>query len=101
MSLSVLGIDIAKMKFNVCLLSTSCKLKHEVFADTALTLIIIRGSGNGDILRRLANAEQYLKEGLSRRPVPYSRSNFNLPELTPSTVTRRPASRAAPAASGV
>jgi transposase len=31
----VLGIDIAKLKFNVCLIQTSGKLKHKVFANTA------------------------------------------------------------------
>lgn len=35
MILPVLGIDIAKLKFNVCLLSTSGKLKHKVFPNTA------------------------------------------------------------------
>lgn len=31
----VLGIDIAKLKFNVCLIKTSGKLKHKVFPNTA------------------------------------------------------------------
>jgi transposase len=35
MPLPALGIDIAKLKFNVCLLSSSGKLKHKVFANTA------------------------------------------------------------------
>jgi transposase len=35
MILPILGIDIAKLKFNVCLLNTSGKLKHKVFANTA------------------------------------------------------------------
>jgi transposase len=30
-----LGIDIAKLKFNVCLITTSGKLKHKVFSNTA------------------------------------------------------------------
>jgi transposase len=30
-----LGIDIAKLKFNVCLINTSGKLKHKVFSNTA------------------------------------------------------------------
>jgi transposase len=30
-----LGIDIAKLKFNVCLINTSGKLKHKVFPNTA------------------------------------------------------------------
>ena len=30
-----LGIDIAKLKFNVCLITTSGKLKHKVFPNTA------------------------------------------------------------------
>jgi transposase len=34
MILPILGIDIAKLKFNVCLLATSGKLKHTVFANT-------------------------------------------------------------------
>jgi transposase len=34
MILSALGIDIAKLKFNVCLLNTNGKLKHKVFANT-------------------------------------------------------------------
>jgi len=32
----VLGIDIAKLKFNVCLINPSSKLKHRVFLNTAL-----------------------------------------------------------------
>lgn len=35
MSLPTLGIDIAKLKFNVCLINMSGKLKHKVFANTA------------------------------------------------------------------
>jgi transposase len=35
MSLTILGIDIAKLKFNVCLINQSGKLKHKVFANTA------------------------------------------------------------------
>jgi transposase len=35
MSLPILGIDIAKLKFNVCLINLSGKLKHKVFANTA------------------------------------------------------------------
>jgi transposase len=35
MTLSTLGIDIAKLKFNVCLINHSSKLKHKVFANTA------------------------------------------------------------------
>ncbi len=35
MILHFLGIDIAKEKFNVCLINTSGKLKHKVFANTA------------------------------------------------------------------
>lgn len=35
MTESVLGIDIAKLKFNVCLINQSGKLKHKVFANTA------------------------------------------------------------------
>ena len=34
MILPTLGIDIAKLKFNVCLLNTNGKLKHKVFANT-------------------------------------------------------------------
>jgi len=30
-----LGIDIAKLKFNVCLINPSGKLKHRVFPNTA------------------------------------------------------------------
>jgi transposase len=36
MILPVLGIDIAKLKFNVCLLNTGGKLRHRVFANTAV-----------------------------------------------------------------
>jgi transposase len=36
MILPVLGIDIAKLKFNVCLLNTGGKLRHKVFANTAV-----------------------------------------------------------------
>lgn len=31
----ILGVDIAKFKFNVCLINTNGKLKHKVFANTA------------------------------------------------------------------
>ena len=31
----ILGIDIAKLKFNVCLIQQSGKLKHKLFANTA------------------------------------------------------------------
>jgi len=34
MFLPILGIDIAKLKFNVCLLATSGKLNHKVFPNT-------------------------------------------------------------------
>lgn len=34
MTKSALGIDIAKLKFNVCLINPSGKLKHKVFANT-------------------------------------------------------------------
>jgi transposase len=34
MTLPVLGIDIAKLKFNVCLINTSGKLKHRVLPNT-------------------------------------------------------------------
>jgi transposase len=34
MALPVLGIDIAKLKFNACLLNTGGKLKHKVFPNT-------------------------------------------------------------------
>jgi hypothetical protein len=33
MSLPQLGIDIAKLKFNVCLLPANGKLKHKVFSN--------------------------------------------------------------------
>ena len=35
MNLSCLGIDIAKVKFNVCLLLLTGKLKHKVFPNNA------------------------------------------------------------------
>jgi transposase len=35
MTLPALGIDIAKLKFNVCLVNTEGKLKHKVFSNTA------------------------------------------------------------------
>jgi transposase len=35
MSLPILGIDIAKLKFNICLINESGKLKHKVFPNTA------------------------------------------------------------------
>jgi transposase len=34
MTLPVLGIDIAKLKFNVCLINSQGKLKHRVFINT-------------------------------------------------------------------
>ncbi len=34
MILPVLGIDIAKLKLNACLINHSGKLKHKVFANT-------------------------------------------------------------------
>lgn len=36
MALSVLGLDIAKLKFNACLINPSGKLKHKVFSNTTL-----------------------------------------------------------------
>ena len=35
MTKSILGIDIAKLKFNVCLIQPTGKLKHKLFANTA------------------------------------------------------------------
>ncbi len=35
MTLPALGIDIAKLKFNVCLLKMGGKLKHKVFPNTS------------------------------------------------------------------
>lgn len=35
MTLPVLGIDVAKLKFNVCLIRADGRLKHRVFANTA------------------------------------------------------------------
>jgi transposase len=35
MTLPILGIDIAKLKFNLCLINTSGKLKHKVFPNMA------------------------------------------------------------------
>jgi transposase len=35
MILPILGIDIAKLKFNLCLINLSGKLKHKVFPNTA------------------------------------------------------------------
>ncbi|MBA2339117.1 MAG: IS110 family transposase [Pyrinomonadaceae bacterium] len=35
MTLPVLGIDIAKLKFNACLINQSGKLRHKVFANTS------------------------------------------------------------------
>ena len=34
MTESILGIDIAQLKFNVCLINSSSKLKHRVFPNT-------------------------------------------------------------------
>src|SRR3954465_2214738 len=34
MSLPVLGIDVSKLKFNVCLIREDAKLRHRVFANT-------------------------------------------------------------------
>ena len=34
MTAPVLGIDISKLKFNVCLIKTAGKLKHKVFSNT-------------------------------------------------------------------
>lgn len=39
MLLPALGIDIAKLKFNVCLINPSGKLKHKVFANTAVGFV--------------------------------------------------------------
>jgi hypothetical protein len=38
MNLPCLGIDIAKVKFNVCLLQLTGKLKHKVFPNSWLAL---------------------------------------------------------------
>ncbi len=35
MNLLALGIDIAKLKFNVCLIREDGRLRHKVFANTA------------------------------------------------------------------
>jgi transposase len=35
MTLPILGIDIAQLKFNVCLIQPSGKLRHKVFPNTA------------------------------------------------------------------
>jgi transposase len=35
MTLPILGIDMAKLKFNLCLVNTSGKLKHKVFPNTS------------------------------------------------------------------
>lgn len=34
MTLPLLGIDIAKLKFNVCLINSSGKLRHKVWPNT-------------------------------------------------------------------
>ena len=34
MSLHILGVDVAKLKFNVCLIREDGRLKHRVFANT-------------------------------------------------------------------
>ena len=34
-SVAVLGIDVAKLKFDVCLINRSGKLKHKIFANMA------------------------------------------------------------------
>ena len=39
MLLSILGIDVAKLKFNVCLLRGDGKLRHRIFANTAAGFI--------------------------------------------------------------
>jgi hypothetical protein len=38
MNLPILGIDIAKVKFNVCLLQSNGKLKHRVFPNSTAGL---------------------------------------------------------------
>lgn len=38
MTAPALGIDIAKLKFNVCLININGKLKHQVFPNTATDL---------------------------------------------------------------
>ncbi len=43
MLLSVLGIDVAKLKFNVCLLREDGKLRHRVFPNTAAGFIELLG----------------------------------------------------------
>ena len=35
MTLSIIGIDISKLKFDLCLLRDNGKLKHKVFPNTA------------------------------------------------------------------
>ena len=42
MSLPCLGIDIAKVKFNVCLLLFTGKLKHRVFPNTAAGFALLQ-----------------------------------------------------------
>jgi transposase len=36
MTFSIIGIDISKLKFDLCLLRENGKLKHKVFANTAV-----------------------------------------------------------------
>ncbi len=42
MTLSTLGIDIAKLKFNVCLINPSDRLKHKVFSNTPTGCVQLR-----------------------------------------------------------
>ncbi len=44
MSICALGIDIAKQKFNVCLINCSGKLKHKVFTNTQAGFLQLRDS---------------------------------------------------------
>ena len=40
MTLFIIGIDISKQKFDLCLLRDNGKLKHKVFPNTALAFFL-------------------------------------------------------------
>ena len=41
MTLSIIGIDISKLKFDLCLLRDNGKLKHKVFPNTASGFLLL------------------------------------------------------------
>ncbi len=73
MILPILGIDITKLKFNVCLLDTKGKLKHKVFPNTAagfqqLTMWLVKQGTQART--RLHGSNWCIRQGARLAPPP-------------------------------